>query len=487
MRVTAALALLGLVLLASLASRCDSCRLPLESHLAAKAKERLGAEGLGHVDVSLNHLDASLVGTVASQADRDRALKIVSGIEGLRANTDLNRLAIAAAPPPVPSSLRLELGPVANVLSGTVPNEALKSEIGNSVEAGLAERNGGTRLALRNNLTVQANALSPSWASSVPRAANVYARNVAAGSFALGEEITLTGEVASQAAKDEIAGSARGLVGVPSKVLDRLTVAAAPVAAEPPIPPPAVPPARSSVFDFGLSGENVTLKGLVSSEAPKKAVRDAVLAKLPIATIDDSQLLVDGQMAKPAWEDGLAGATGAFMSAAKSGSFQLSDKGAELRGDPSSEQVKQSTMDAFARLVGSPSKVSVSEWKVYQSATALPPADTQAMQSLFAQQAIYFDSGSSKLSPAETGKAIAIAEAIKKSGPGAQFLVGGWADSTGKPEANQRLSMQRALAVKSKLVELGLPAKNLIVEYNGSDPKAKGNDRRGRRVEIRLR
>ena len=75
------------------------------------------------------------------------------------------------------------------------------------------------------------------------------------------------------------------------------------------------------------------------------------------------------------------------------------------------------------------------------------------------------------------------ARTIKKSVD--VFYVNGYADNTGNPKYNERLSQRRATAVKNALIELGVPESRLKVRGCGVSKKF-GNRAENRRVEISL-
>ena len=102
---------------------------------------------------------------------------------------------------------------------------------------------------------------------------------------------------------------------------------------------------------------------------------------------------------------------------------------------------------------------------------------------------VNFSSGSAVL-PAESRSVLdRSAEAIRGAPEGTVLQVGGHTDNTGDAAANQRLSRERARAVRDYLVERGVPAAALTVRGFGSSDPVAANDTdagrfRNRRIEF---
>ncbi|PVX52036.1 OmpA family protein [Balneicella halophila] len=107
----------------------------------------------------------------------------------------------------------------------------------------------------------------------------------------------------------------------------------------------------------------------------------------------------------------------------------------------------------------------------------------------FTTNDILFSSGSDKIEPSSASILNEIGVAMK-SAPDARFLIIGHTDSDGSDSANQKLSQDRATAVKNYLVEkFGIDANNLMCVGKGeSDPIATNETAEGkaqnRRVEF---
>ena len=76
---------------------------------------------------------------------------------------------------------------------------------------------------------------------------------------------------------------------------------------------------------------------------------------------------------------------------------------------------------------------------------------------------------------------------ILKCYPKAKFKIGGYTDNTGNPEANMKLSQERANTVVSSLVGLGIEAGRLEAEgYGDQHPVASNDTEEGRAQNRRI-
>lgn len=101
---------------------------------------------------------------------------------------------------------------------------------------------------------------------------------------------------------------------------------------------------------------------------------------------------------------------------------------------------------------------------------------------------VLFDTGKHDLRPAAREK-LARLSGIILSHPGLKLEIEGHTDSTGSDELNQKLSAQRAEAVRSYLVEQGLPGDNVTATGLGKtvpvgDNSTAAGRQQNRRVEI---
>ncbi|WP_348813096.1 OmpA family protein [Flavobacterium maritimum] len=122
-----------------------------------------------------------------------------------------------------------------------------------------------------------------------------------------------------------------------------------------------------------------------------------------------------------------------------------------------------------------------------------PEVTAEVLQDLKVQaRSIFFNTGKSsfKAGDAATISSLDAIKEILKNYPNAKFSIEGHTDSTGSAKVNQKLSEDRANAVRNALIEKGVNADNLTaVGYGPSKPVASNKTAKGRaenrRTEIK--
>jgi outer membrane protein OmpA-like peptidoglycan-associated protein len=102
---------------------------------------------------------------------------------------------------------------------------------------------------------------------------------------------------------------------------------------------------------------------------------------------------------------------------------------------------------------------------------------------------VLFASGHADLLPASTRSLSAVAEAMKEIDPNTNVIVVGHTDSTGPRDLNERLSVERAQAVRGFLASHGVDAARIAIMAKASSEPVASNDTpegraNNRRVEI---
>jgi len=125
--------------------------------------------------------------------------------------------------------------------------------------------------------------------------------------------------------------------------------------------------------------------------------------------------------------------------------------------------------------------------KVEESAKSKQVEAASKLRAELKNYKIYFDSGKKSVATKYDPLLRDIAKIISKSKDKKSVIVlGGFADHTGNPVANEKLSKERAASVQEKLVELGVPITRTVVEFFGAEG-ADVDKKLSRRVEIRVR
>ncbi|AGC44808.1 OmpA family protein [Myxococcus stipitatus DSM 14675] len=103
---------------------------------------------------------------------------------------------------------------------------------------------------------------------------------------------------------------------------------------------------------------------------------------------------------------------------------------------------------------------------------------------------VNFDEGSATLTPQSDASVGQLASVLREK-PDARVRIAGHTDSTGDPAANRQLAQRRAEAVRSALVEDGIPASRVDVAAVGSEKPVADNDTTqgrdmNRRIEVQM-
>ncbi len=124
----------------------------------------------------------------------------------------------------------------------------------------------------------------------------------------------------------------------------------------------------------------------------------------------------------------------------------------------------------------------------YQRESQIAEADLEPLSKALDLNRVLFASSSSEVQGPEIFKVDALAEAIKKHGADAQFVIGGHADSTGNVKFNQELSRKRALQVLSDLEARGISKEIFTVaSFGSSKAQSTGSSADDRKVEILIK
>lgn len=309
-------------------------------------------------------------------------------------------------------------------------------------------------------------------------------------------DATLTGSVNSVAERKKAASIIAALDGARllpanNRLLDPSVSSPMPtpdpvveLAEEVPLDPSAAPDmvAPQAALSLNYNDTAVTIRGRVPSEAFREKVLSTIKAAKPDHVIDDNHLVVDSEVEVPIWGEGMGNMLESFLPSVGQGELQVDEYSLVLAGTVPDEETRVRFLTEAAEWMGSADPVNSN---LAVAVPEPPVVDQEALVSVFKKNAIYFASGSQELNAEDVLKLGEIAESLKGS-PGLRLFVGGYADKSGNPEANRRLSLARALRVKNELVELGLPEEALVVESFGAEELSADEAWKSRRVELSI-
>ncbi len=178
----------------------------------------------------------------------------------------------------------------------------------------------------------------------------------------------------------------------------------------------------------------------------------------------------------------------AAAQAARQAAEEKARREAELALEQSRREAEQAARAAAARAAAAEAEKARADFAARLN-RALPTRVTE--RGIVAEIAgVQFATGAATLS-AEAREALARFSGIVGTYPELRFKIEGHTDSTGSPETNRSLSLQRAITVRDYLIAQGAAASAIEVEGLGPDQPVADNDTaegraRNRRVEIVL-
>jgi OOP family OmpA-OmpF porin len=215
-----------------------------------------------------------------------------------------------------------------------------------------------------------------------------------------------------------------------------------------------------------IDGKVVTLGGSVTSDAEKQAVIAAATAAYGAGRVVD-QVTVTGTPRDPATAaafTGFAQLLGTSGSTIRSGGLQMSGNVVNVAANGFSTQAAAGFNQQLQQLAAN---------GVSASGSVQPPGQLDApglqlsLNELFGRAGITFAPGSTTIDD-RSRPTLDTAAQVLLAGPPARVEVGGHTDNQGAPATNQRLSLQRAQAVRTYLISKGVPAARLVAKGYGS-------------------
>lgn len=229
--------------------------------------------------------------------------------------------------------------------------------------------------------------------------------------------------------------------------------------------------------------KDFTLSGLVQNDELKAKITDAfsgLAGGLPVI----NNLVVDAKTGKFSF-DNFAGLANVFKSFPNvSGSF--ADKAFELVGKVGSDAEKSSLVEQVKGILGSLFSVNADKVTVEAPVAEEPEAEVIADMSLEKLDLnIVFDTASSEIKQRYNRRLNAFAHYLVENKRAGE--IAGYTDNVGDAAANQKLSEERANAVRNYLIAQGVPADQLVaVGYGQEDPIADNETAEGRAQNRRI-
>lgn len=230
-----------------------------------------------------------------------------------------------------------------------------------------------------------------------------------------------------------------------------------------------------------LEPGRVVATGAVPDESTKAAVL-ARLRELYGADIVVDQITVGGVVTPANWSTDVRKALGPQLKAISRGQVAIDGTTVSLKGEVSSEAVRQQIATDFATALNANYTV--------RNSLRVAASEQAALDRALANRTIEFESGSAVLTPAGRTILDEMAEALKKL-QGRKVEIIGHTDSDGARSANVALSIARAEAVRLYLRDRGIDPVNLSASGAGPDRPIATNATsagraRNRRIEFRI-
>jgi outer membrane protein OmpA-like peptidoglycan-associated protein len=239
------------------------------------------------------------------------------------------------------------------------------------------------------------------------------------------------------------------------------------------------------------SNGKIRYTGVVPDEQTKQSIINQLNSTYGAGNVS-GDISVNPQARAAGWTSGLAAALPHFKSSGSEVTFEGNsiNVGGTLPENAKNDQVANlksvygdgMNIGAFEAATA----VSEANRKTSEALSGLRPGFSAAdLTGALNTNVINFRSGSSQI-PQESSQMLEqAAQAIKSAPAGTVLEVGGHTDNRGNPEANLKLSQQRADSVRRFLIGKGVPANSLVAKgYGDSNPIA-SNDTEGGRFKNR--
>ncbi|MGE4373581.1 MAG: OmpA family protein [Xanthobacter sp.] len=258
--------------------------------------------------------------------------------------------------------------------------------------------------------------------------------------------------------------------------------------------PSAMQPAadRPARLSLRALGDKILYRGSVPTTADADSIK-ATLAQLFGADNLSGDLRVDPRYQTPGWLSRL----GEILGLLKSPGFNISFNGPDLNIRSLLPGVDQAALvEKLKALLGTDAQVKLPDLSTPRLSAEKALNALNALQSGYAgndvantlnRVAIEFQTGSATVPASGHEVILKAAQLIKALPNGAQIIIEGYTDNVGEDGMNLQLSQQRADAVKSIMVEAGIPADDISATgYGNANPLDTNDTPEGRAHNRRI-
>lgn len=275
----------------------------------------------------------------------------------------------------------------------------------------------------------------------------------------------------------------------PEQVGYRAPVTVTPTATVTPTPGAYVQtqPGLNSRLSLVNSDGRIRYSGVVSDEQTKQNILNQLKSTFGEGNIS-GDISVDSRARGAGWTSGLAAALPSFKAPGSEVTF---DGNTINVGGTMSENAKSDTVAKLKSVYGDGMNIGA-----FEAATAVTEANRRASEALSSLRPgftaedltralnvtiINFPSGSAQIPRDNMPVLEQSASAIKSAPAGTVLEIGGYTDNRGNPDANRRLSQQRADSVRRFLIDKGVSSDSLVTKgYGDSNPIASNDTEEGR-------
>ena len=353
-------------------------------------------------------------------------------------------------PPELPSRLHVARVGDEIVATGKVPGEAHRAFIIRALTQALDEK-------VRNDLDLDRQTQPPDWLPALSHVMPVLFTEEGTEQVIEVEanQVRLSGKLATKEELEEVLAVVGTAFGIGYVLESGMEVA------------PELRPAPSHLeLIANLTEEGLKLAGVVPTGETRDRIIGAFRRAFPKVQVSANALKLDARVTDPAWLDPMLDLISRLEAhLVEPVNLRVVENKAEISGMAKTRNSCQAIGLKMQRMFGG-------EF-IVENRTAFTESLAQIGEP-WTQNAIYFNSGSSRISTDQLGKLDYAALDFRNTGPNAVILIEGFADRSGSREQNLSLSNRRAQSVRQAFITRKVPPAALkivgvsIVQSSGS-------------------